>query len=161
MDWHRLFGLLLTDFFTDSPFSVELEKDRSVQQFLDVVVVRQRPGRVRGRLPDGLEGLLTHNLVTFKSLHEALGDWTLKELTAHYASYCKHISPSRQALLPEEQFGLYAVCCRPPHNLISTGMLERVQSGAYDCPPPRSRRRAPGKVAGRASKGAALGTRGG
>jgi hypothetical protein len=26
-DWHRLFGLLLTDFFTDSPFSVELEED--------------------------------------------------------------------------------------------------------------------------------------
>jgi hypothetical protein len=22
-DWHRLFGLLLTDFFTDSPFRVE------------------------------------------------------------------------------------------------------------------------------------------
>jgi hypothetical protein len=27
MDWHRLFGLLLTDFFTGSPFVVEMEKD--------------------------------------------------------------------------------------------------------------------------------------
>ena len=42
MDWHRLFGLLLTDFFTDSPFAVELEKDLSLaQQFLDVVILRK------------------------------------------------------------------------------------------------------------------------
>jgi hypothetical protein len=26
-DWHRLFGLLLTDFFTGSPFTVEVERD--------------------------------------------------------------------------------------------------------------------------------------
>ena len=26
-DWHRLFGLLLTDFFTGSPFIVEVERD--------------------------------------------------------------------------------------------------------------------------------------
>ena len=26
-DWHRLFGLLLTDFFTDTPFVVEVERD--------------------------------------------------------------------------------------------------------------------------------------
>jgi hypothetical protein len=28
-DWHRLFGLLLTDFFTGSPFTVEVERDLS------------------------------------------------------------------------------------------------------------------------------------
>jgi hypothetical protein len=27
MNWHRLFGQLLTDFFAGSPFDVELEKD--------------------------------------------------------------------------------------------------------------------------------------
>ncbi len=26
MDWHRLFGLIMTDYFSDSPFIVELEK---------------------------------------------------------------------------------------------------------------------------------------
>jgi hypothetical protein len=31
-DWHRLFGLLLTDFFTGSPFAVEVERDLSQQQ---------------------------------------------------------------------------------------------------------------------------------
>jgi predicted DNA-binding antitoxin AbrB/MazE fold protein len=52
-DWHRLFGLL-TDFFTGSPFVVELEKDLSVKkQLLDVVVLRRRPGPFAGRLPTG------------------------------------------------------------------------------------------------------------
>ena len=80
-DWHRLFGLL-TDFFTDSPFVVEIERDLSVQQqFLDVTIVRRRRGRFAGRLPDGLEGLRPHNLLTFKSHHEALTPWAMKELT--------------------------------------------------------------------------------
>ena len=72
-DWHRLFGLLLTDFFTGSPFRVEVERDLSVQQqFLDVTIVRRVRGRFAGRLPDGLEELRPHNLMTFKSHHEAL-----------------------------------------------------------------------------------------
>ena len=61
-DWHRLFGLLLTDYFTDSPFVVEFERDLSVQQqLLDVVIVRRRRGRFAGRLPDGLDDLVAHN----------------------------------------------------------------------------------------------------
>ena len=41
-DWHRLFGMLLTDFFTDSPVTVEVERDLSAQQqFLDVVILRK------------------------------------------------------------------------------------------------------------------------
>ena len=58
-DWHRLFGLLLTDYFTGLPFTVEVERDLSEQQqFLDVVIVRRsednrrplarRPGRSGG-----------------------------------------------------------------------------------------------------------------
>ena len=72
-DWHRLFGLLLTDLFSDSPFIVEIEADLSVQQqLLDVVIVRRGRGRFSGRLPDGLEELRAHNLITFKSHREAL-----------------------------------------------------------------------------------------
>jgi hypothetical protein len=44
-DRHRLFGLLLTDFFSGSPFVVEVERDLSVQQqLLDVVIVRRAGG---------------------------------------------------------------------------------------------------------------------
>ncbi len=30
-DWHRLFGLVLTDIFTGTPFTVEIESDLSTQ----------------------------------------------------------------------------------------------------------------------------------
>jgi hypothetical protein len=53
-DWHRLFGLLLTDYFTGSPFIVELERDLSKQQqFLDVVIVRQAAGGFSASCPMG------------------------------------------------------------------------------------------------------------
>src|SRR5947207_463204 len=82
-EWHRLFGLLLTDFFNGSPFVVEVERDLSVQQqLLDVVIVRRGRGRFAGRLPDGLEGLQAHNLITFKSHREAMDGWAMKEWSA-------------------------------------------------------------------------------
>ncbi len=117
-DWHRLFGLLLTDFFTGSPFTVEVERDLSQQQqFLDVVILRRGRGRFVGRLPDGLNGLAAHNLITFKSHREALDGWAMKELIGHYVAYRKLVSPSSSELLPEERFRLYAVVARFPHNL--------------------------------------------
>jgi hypothetical protein len=39
--WHRLFGLALTDFFSDSPYVVELEKDLSLR--LRVIVLSEIP----------------------------------------------------------------------------------------------------------------------
>src|SRR5580693_7835958 len=102
MNWHRYLGLLLTDFFTDSPFVVELEKDLSLkQQFLDVVIIRKRKGRLDRQLPDGLDDLADHNLITFKSHQEPLDDWALKELTGHYVNYRKQVGSSAQPLLPE------------------------------------------------------------
>ena len=47
-------------------------------------------------MPEGLEELAAHNLITFKSHHEALNDWALKELTGHYVNYRKQVSPSFQ-----------------------------------------------------------------
>jgi hypothetical protein len=129
-DWHRLFGLLLTDFFAGSPFSVEIERDLSQQQqFLDVVIVRRGRGRFKDLLPDGLGDLAEHNLLTFKSHREALDGWAMKELLGHYVAYRKLVSPSPSALLPEDGFRLYAVVARFPHNLAGH---ER-QAGVYDC----------------------------
>jgi hypothetical protein len=133
-DWHRLFGLLLTDYFTGSPFIVELERDLSVQQqLLDVVIVRRRRGHFAGRLPDGLEDLAAHNLITFKSHHEALDAWAMKELIGHSVAYRKLVSPSPTALLPEEQFRLYAVCARLPQKLPQQVPWQQRQVGVYDC----------------------------
>jgi hypothetical protein len=134
MNWHRLFGLLLTDFFAGSPFHVELEKDLSVKkQILDVVILRKRPGRFSGRLPDGFDALAAHNLLTFKSYWEPLDDWALKELTGHYVNYRKQVSPSPESLLQEEEFRLYAVCSRTPHKLAGALDLTPVQAGVYNC----------------------------
>jgi hypothetical protein len=133
-DWHRLFGLLLTDFFSGSAFTVEVERDLSAQQqLLDVVIVRRGRGRFAGRLPDGLEGLAAHNLISFKSHREALDGWAMKELVGHYVAYRKLVSPSRSALLPEERFRLYAVCARFPHNLSGQVPWQGRQAGVYDC----------------------------
>src|SRR6266705_2012947 len=133
-DWHRLFGLLLTDFFTGSPFTVEVERDLSEQQqFLDVVILRRGRGRFVGRLPDGLVGLAEHNLITFKSHREALDSWAMKELIGHYVAYRKLVSPSPSELLPEDHFRLYAVCARFPHNLSSQVPWQERQSGVYHC----------------------------
>jgi len=133
-DWHRLFGLVLTDLFTDSPFIVELERDLSLQQqLLDVVIVRSGTGRFAGRLPDGLEGLRPHNLLTFKSHREALVAWTVKELIGHAVAYRKLVRPSPSRLLGEDQFGLYAVCARFPQPLAGQVPWQRIQEGVYDC----------------------------
>jgi hypothetical protein len=44
-NWHRIFGLALTDLFTGSPYIVELEKDLSLKkQFLDVVIIKKTFG---------------------------------------------------------------------------------------------------------------------
>jgi hypothetical protein len=133
-DWHRLFGLLLTDFFAGSPFIVEVERDLSQQQqFLDVVIVRRRRGRFAGTLPDGLAPLAEHNLITFKSHHEALLPAAVRELVGSFVAYRKLVSPSPSDQLPEEQFRLYAVAARFPHNLSSRVPWRQVQAGVYDC----------------------------
>ena len=133
-EWHRLFGLLLTDFFTGSPFTVEVERDLSEQQqFLDVVILRRGRGRFPGRLPDGLDRLAEHNLITFKSHREALDAWAMKELVGHYVAYRKLVSPSPSRLWPEERFRLFAVCGRFPHNLSGQAPWQERQAGVYDC----------------------------
>jgi hypothetical protein len=129
-DWHRLFGLLLADLFRGSPFVVEVERDLSVQQqLLDMVIVRHARGRFSGRLPDGLEGLRPHNLITFKSHREALDGWAMKELVGHYVAYRKLVSRAPSDLLAEDQFGLYAVTARSPRSLAGQVPSQRVQAG--------------------------------
>ena len=52
INWHRLFGLALTDFFTESAWVVELEKDLSLKrQLLDVVILRKEKGTKEASLP--------------------------------------------------------------------------------------------------------------
>ena len=52
--------------------------------------------------------------------------------TSHI-NYRKQVSPSVDELLSEEEFRLYAVCARYPHNLASQVAFSAVQPGVYDC----------------------------
>ncbi len=144
-DWHQMFGVILTDYFTDTPFEVETENDLSHhQQMLDVVIVRKGEGTLKEPLPDGLEDLAPHNLITFKSYHEALDDWALKELTGHYVNYRKQLGKRGEPMLPEGQFRLYAVCCRAPEKLAGEVTLTPVSEGGLRLPArhrPHPRRR--------------------
>jgi hypothetical protein len=62
-----------------------------------------------------------------------LDDWALKELTGHFVNYRKQVSPSKDELVPEEEFRLFAVCARYPHNLAQQVAWQQVQPGVYDC----------------------------
>jgi hypothetical protein len=95
--------------------------------------MRGGKGHFVGRLADSLQGLRPHNLVTFKSHHEALDGWAMKELSGLDVAYRKLVSPSPSELLPEDKFGSYAVAARFPHNLSGQVPWQRVPAGVYDC----------------------------
>ena len=131
--WHRILGTALAQAFAGSPFAVDTELDLSFrQQRLDILILRKLPGEYQGRLPDGLEGLVDHNLITYKSLHEPLDVWALDELLGHYVNYRKQVALPEANLLPEEAFQLYGICTRFPQNLANRVSLAQQQTGVYD-----------------------------
>jgi hypothetical protein len=72
-------------------------------------------------------------LPALELIRHGTDDWAMKELTGHYVNYRKQVSPSRQQLLPEHHFRLYAVCARPPHNLAQEVPWEELRPGVYQC----------------------------
>ena len=131
--WHRLFGLGLMDYFEDTAYDVEIEKDLSIkQQFLDVLVIEKRRDqriRIIQEPCDGLDNMCRFNLVTFKSLHEPLDLWAIEELMGHYVNFRKLIGMEK--VTPDE-IQLYAVCTRSPEGLKKRLRLNPVRAGVYD-----------------------------
>ena len=147
--WHRLFGIALTDLFTGRPWRVDVEKELALKsQRLDILIIERRPGAALDAdpaalagLPDGLERLAAHNVLTYKSQHQPLDAWALDELIGHFVTYRKLVSIERARtpaapvtapapevveppaetyrLLPEDAFGLYAVATRTPEGLFA------------------------------------------
>ncbi|MCC8995047.1 MAG: hypothetical protein LM550_15455 [Candidatus Contendobacter sp.] len=62
INWHRLFGLTLADYFTGTGYQVEMEKDVArKRQLLDIVIIRATgAGQSLPEPCDGLEALRTH-----------------------------------------------------------------------------------------------------
>jgi hypothetical protein len=134
MDWHRLFGITLTDFFVHSPFQVEVEYNVSIQQqFVDVVVVRRQPGLWARALPHGLAPLALYNLFTFKAGGQALNGDAIRELLGYFVAYRKLVSPHPRNLLPLDQFRLFGISSRFPQALHQVAPLRQITPGVYDC----------------------------
>ena len=135
--WHRLFGIALVDLFLNTPWQVELEKELALQsQLLDVVII-QRVNDIQPLnfdLPDGLEGLCKHNLLTYKSLHEPLDAWAIEELIGHYINYRKLLGETTD----DSDFQLYAVATREPQKLKqelaknNSDLIPTNKSGIFD-----------------------------
>jgi len=64
INWRRLFGLMLMDYFSDRGFRVELEKDLSQKrQYLDVVVVERKDEEANlSGICDGFDNLSSHQM---------------------------------------------------------------------------------------------------
>ena len=148
--WHRLFGIALTDLFAGRPWRVELEMELALKsQRLDVLIIERLTGQAAtsdptdlADLPDGLDTLGAHNILTYKSAQESLDAWALDELIGHYVTYRKLVSypptagatatgptaidhtgaaapaPAHGRLRPAADFQLYAVATRQPTALL-------------------------------------------
>ncbi|MEM7134249.1 MAG: hypothetical protein AAF702_48715 [Chloroflexota bacterium] len=141
--WHRLFGIAVEQDFIDYvSLRIDREKDLSnKEQLLDLLVVYtdsmeelatflKSPPKP---LPDGLDNLSQHNLITYKSLRESLNEWTLQELLGHYVNYRKNTPVADSGtLFPEDHFQLYAICTRFPQTLITKYKSKEIQPGVYD-----------------------------
>ena len=127
INWHRLFGLALADYFTDTAYPVEMEKDLArKRQLLDIVIIRAGGGGLPLVEPcDGLEDLRPHHLLTYQSGREALDAWALEVLIGHYVNYRKSFAPRE----PARAFGLYGVATRRPEALMREVNLRAVKAG--------------------------------
>lgn len=133
MPWHRLIGISWTDLLTGQPAKVETEMDLSIQQqLLDVVIVRTTPQPIAIELPDGIDDLAAHNLISFKSHQEALTDWALLESIAHSVNYRKLVSPRPADLLPVDCFRVFAVTVRFSRDLANRIPFLEVQTGVFE-----------------------------
>ncbi|WPL24633.1 hypothetical protein Thiofri_04853 [Thiorhodovibrio frisius] len=138
--WHRAFGIALMDVFAEAPWVVELELEMALKsQLLDVAIIesasQETPRQEPPELPDGLENLRAHNLLTYKSHHEALTAWVLDELTGHYVNYRKQRLDDEGKRYPTDAFGLYAVAARYPEQLTHAHPLQPTNwGGVYDLP---------------------------
>ena len=131
INWHRLFGLLLTDYFYDRGFYVELEKDLSLKrQYLDVVIIEQHDQDMNlTGICDGFDNLSRHNLLSYKSKRQSLNFWAIEELIGHYVNYRKVLGRSK---VKGEDIRLYAVSTRYPAQLLSSLDVKEVVAGVYE-----------------------------
>ena len=132
IEWHKILGMTLVDFFSNTNYSVEIEKELELPQFLDYLVVKgDNINHSSLILPDGMETLSQYNLLTFKSLRQPLDLWAVDELISYYVLYRKIISPSPEKLISENNFKLFCISTRFPTKLSKEVSLIPIKKGVF------------------------------
>ena len=137
--WHRLFGMALTDLFTGRPWRVELELELALKsQRLDVLIIERLTGQAATLdpaalqdLPDGVDTLGAHNILTYKSAQETLDAWAVDESIGHFRQR-DDPHPRRPCAFPAAQPGGLAVALSSVARA-STGAAD---DGRVDLSPP-------------------------
>jgi hypothetical protein len=132
VEWHKILGHALRDYFTDTCYSVEIDRELKIKQFVDILVIEEHEGKNIDSFLKGFENLSKYNVITYKSLRKPLDSWALDELTGYYVLFRKMISPDQKKLLPEEEFKLYGIATRFPEKLNKQEALEYKSPGVYE-----------------------------
>jgi hypothetical protein len=130
--WHHVLGNALRDYFSDTCYSVGIDRELKIKQFVDILIIEEHEGENREHRLKGFENLSKYNVITYKSLRQPLDSWALDELTSYYVLFRKMISPDQDKLISEEEFKLYGISTRFPEKLKKQELLEYKNPGVYE-----------------------------
>jgi hypothetical protein len=146
--WHRLLGLVMSDHFSGSPFTVQVEKDLSERQkFLDILLI-EGAGALSWRpnlSPDGLApvDLRPHNLISFKSFQESFTADAAEHLISCVSDY-RYLAQALKrpqnldkepVRLPNDQLQALAITAQYPaklHNALKDNWQKTTHKGIYE-----------------------------
>lgn len=130
--WHQILGNALKDCFSDTSYSVEIDKELMIKQFPDILLVEEHQGKKIDQSLRGLENLAKYNIITYKSWREPLDSWVIDELGCYYVLFRKIISQEPdKPLLSEKNFKLYGISTRFPYKLSKQEELVYEEPGIY------------------------------
>jgi len=137
VNWHRLWGLMMSPLFERLGCETIVELDLSIKiQRLDmVVVIKQEPfdyNLLKHEYYEGFENLNKHNLLSFKSFREVFNTFALEEFYGHFINYKKEKNISDDNIV-----NLYAITHHLPKELFeryqNTNFLECIKENEiYD-----------------------------
>ncbi|MGA1823605.1 MAG: DUF4351 domain-containing protein [bacterium] len=122
INWHRLWGLMITPLFERIGYKTMVEFDVSFKkQIIDVVVVTKQKSEVNYGDVDlsyyeGFENLNEINLISFKSFREVFNESSLEEFYGHLTNY-KKINKLNDA--DKRRINLYVVTNHKPVTLFN------------------------------------------
>jgi len=86
IEWHKILGNALRDYFSDTCYSVGIDRELKIKQFIDILVIEEHEGKKSDdSFLKGLENLSKYNVITYKSLGKSQ-----KQTPPSYLSFCPY-----------------------------------------------------------------------